>query len=94
MTVGNNKISCSVSYLNTELAGLVFQRVSMMKHRAMGWRTFPPHPCLNGGRMEEKGGLWWEKMSSQVSLIIFLNGTCTGEPPARLKWRFQGVFKL
>jgi len=44
--------------------------------------------------MEEKGGLWGEKMSLQGLPIIFLNGICTDEPLTRLKWRFQGVFKL
>jgi len=58
-----------------------------------GEHSSPP-PHLNGGGMEEKGGLWWEKVSSQNSSVIFLNGTYTGEPPARLKRRFQDIFKL
>jgi len=39
--------------------------------------------------MEEKGGLWWEKMSLQGSPVIFLNGTCTGEAQMEVSRLFQ-----
>jgi len=57
----------------------------------MGGQTFLPHPRLNGGGMEKKGGLWWEKMSSQGSPVIFLNGTCTDEAQMEVSRRFQVI---
>jgi len=38
--------------------------------------------------MEEKEGLWWKKVSSQV---IFLNGTCTGEAQMEVSRRLQVI---
>jgi len=41
--------------------------------------------------MEEKGDLWWEKMSFQDLPIDFLNWICSGEAQMEISRRLQVI---
>jgi len=78
--------------LNTELAGLVFRRVSSDGETPLhGGANIPSSSSSQWRWNGEKGGLWWEKMSSQGSPVIFLNGTCTDEAQMEVSRRFQVI---